>query len=83
MELTFCSLQEKEVINLCDGQRLGCVCDLSLDGCGRVLAIYVALPGKLFCFGKEKKLCIPWDRVEKIGEDTLLVTYPVNAEKPK
>ena len=27
----FSCLQEKEVINICDGRRLGCVCDLELD----------------------------------------------------
>ena len=27
----FSCLQEKEVINICDGRRLGCVCDLEMD----------------------------------------------------
>ena len=28
----FSCLQEKEVINICDGRRLGCVCDLDYSG---------------------------------------------------
>ena len=27
---TFCELREKEIINICDGARLGCICDLEV-----------------------------------------------------
>lgn len=30
---TFCELREKEIINICDGARLGCICDLEIDDC--------------------------------------------------
>ena len=75
--MRFTCLCEKEVINLCDGQRLGCICDIELDGCGRAQAILVGTGTKLFSFGKEKTVCIPWDRIDKIGDDTVLVTYPI------
>ena len=38
----FSCLQEKEVINICDGCRLGCVSDVVIDlKCGRVAALVV------------------------------------------
>lgn len=40
--INFCDLKRKEVINLCDGARLGCICDLEMDACsGAVYAIIV------------------------------------------
>ena len=36
------SLQDKEVINICDGSRLGYVCDLAVDSAtGRIISISV------------------------------------------
>ncbi len=75
MCLKFSDLCEKEVVNLCDGQRIGCVCDLSIDECARVLAIYVAPIGKLFSFKSKKPICIPWDRIQRLGEDVILVNW--------
>ena len=40
--------QEKEVINICNCKRLGCVVDADIDICnGRVLAIIIPVPGKI------------------------------------
>ena len=32
--MRLCELREKEVINICDGKRLGCIVDLEFDICG-------------------------------------------------
>ena len=29
--MTFSDLRRKEVINVCDGRRMGCVCDIIID----------------------------------------------------
>ena len=43
------SLQDKEVINICDGSRLGYVCDLAVDSAtGRIISISVPGSGSLF-----------------------------------
>ncbi len=72
---TYCELRRKEVINICDGARLGMICDLELDGCaGTVLAIVV--PGPCRCFGllrSNEELVIPFCKIKKIGEDVILV----------
>ncbi len=75
MCLKFSDLCEKEVVNLCDGQKIGYVCDLSFDECARVMAIYVAPIGKFFSCKRKKPICIPWDRIQRLGEDVILVNW--------
>lgn len=68
-------LQEKEVINIRDGIRLGFVSDIQIDtknGC--VVSIIVANSCKVFgIFGKEEEYIIPWCNIKKIGDDIILV----------
>ncbi len=67
-------LREKEVINLCDGARLGCAQDFEFDvSCGKLVALVIAGDGGIFGFGKKEDIIIPWDRIQCIGEDTILV----------
>ena len=65
-------LRERDVINLCDGKRLGYVCDFSVDTeCGKICAIYVS--NNLFCFGGQKSVIkISWECISCIGEDTIV-----------
>lgn len=74
--VSFCELGEKNVVNICDGEALGCVCNLELDICsGRVCALYAGRPGEgLFSRGRETR--IVWERIECIGEDVILVRLP-------
>lgn len=67
-------LRRLEIINLCDGACLGCASDFEFD-CedARVLALVVHGSGGFLGFGKEDDLVIPWENVECIGEDTILV----------
>lgn len=77
MELrtTFSDLKCKEVINICDGGRLGCVTDLELDLCtGAILSIIVPGEGRLLGLLRARDgLVIPFCRIQKIGEDVILV----------
>ncbi len=74
---TLNDLRKLEVINLCDGKRLGCVVDLEFDLClGNILAI--PLPrkgdfGDLFRKCDKKYIRVPWCNIERIGDDTILV----------
>ena len=37
------ALREKDVINICDGRRLGFICDFVIDtDCGKICAVYVS-----------------------------------------
>ena len=71
-------LRDKDVINICDGRKLGCVDDVEVDvNSGRLVAIIVPCDGRLFGFGRSKNLVILWDSIEKIGDDTILVRIDV------
>jgi len=72
--LNTCSLREKEVINLCDGMRLGCPEDFEVNACdGRIVAIIIPRPSGFFGLSHCNDLIIPWQKIECIGEDTILV----------
>lgn len=77
MVTKFSKLREKEVINICNGKRIGCVSDIELDlNTGRVLRLVIPKSGKCFGFSTVKNtLYIPWQNIEKIGDDTILVRY--------
>lgn len=67
-------LEKREVINLCSGQRLGCICDYELDvECGQILEIVVSSGGGIPILSKKEEYVIPWCKIECIGEDTVLV----------
>ena len=69
-----CDLREKEVINLCDGARLGCPCDFAFNSCdGRIVALIVPRGGGFLGLGRGQDLVIPWNKIECIGEDAILV----------
>lgn len=68
--------KHKEVINICDGKRLGYVQDVCADlDTGRITSIIV--PGgtiKLISlFTNCNDIIIPWERIKCIGEDLILV----------
>ena len=71
----FCDLRRKEVINLRDGARLGCICDLEIDICsGMIRSIVVPGPPRLFgLLRSDEELVIPFNRITKIGDDVILV----------
>jgi len=68
-------LRCKEVINICNGHRLGFVYDVEIDIItGRVVAIIIPGPCRfLGLFGREDDYIIPWDCITRIGEDIILV----------
>ena len=76
--MTFCELRQKEVINICDGARLGCICDLELEPCsGQILSIIVPGPGRLWGLLRGgEEIVIPYCKICKIGMDVILVDLP-------
>lgn len=72
---TTVSLRKKEIINLCDGSRLGFATEFEFDPkCTAITALMVPRGGCGFWgFGKPEYLFIPWCKIECIGEDTILV----------
>ena len=69
-----CEMRQKEVVNLCDGVRLGCPIDFEFDICnGRITAIIVPRSSGVFGILRGEDIVIPWNKIECIGKDAILV----------
>lgn len=67
------SLRTMEVIDLSTGTRLGFIKDLVID-CDNYKIISITLPSqKVSFFGKNDDIEIPWEKVNKVGLDVILV----------
>ncbi|MBQ8440337.1 MAG: YlmC/YmxH family sporulation protein [Clostridia bacterium] len=67
-------LRNLEIVNLCDGARLGYACDFEFDKeDARILSLVIPGNAGFLGFGREDDLIIPWQMIECIGEDTILV----------
>jgi len=74
MDITFCELREKEVVNLADGKRLGRVQDLVMEQCGKVIGLIVPGEKKLLkAVSRDESIFITWRNIVKIGDDVILV----------
>ena len=68
-------LKRMEVVNICDGKRLGFVGDLEIDECsGKIKYLVVPGPG-CFCgfLGREKEFLISYEDICQFGDDIILV----------
>lgn len=72
-------LKKLEVINLCDGSRLGNLCDVEIDLCmGSLTAIFVPRRCTFWEYFQrdiKKRIRISWEDIERIGDDTILVYW--------
>ena len=75
MELSFCELRAKEVVNICDGKRLGNIIDMTFSSrTGVVTGIVVPFGKGLFSILKSNQdIFIPYSKIVKIGKDVILV----------
>lgn len=68
-------MHNKEVINVCNGHRLGCVDDVEVDTCTAQL-VAIVIYGRSKCMGlmgREDDIIIGWKEIEVIGDETILV----------
>lgn len=77
------SLLNKEVINVCSGENIGCVCDILVDTtCGRVAKIVIPQKNNFISlFSKDSFIYISWCDIVKVGEDLILVDVNINRGK--
>lgn len=78
MEGTINDLKCREVVNICDGTRMGYVEDVQIDLClGRITAIVVPGQRRLMnVLGRRENIVIPWSAIRNIGDDIVLVDMP-------
>lgn len=77
--LTFCELRNRDVINICDGARLGRICDIEIDECsGQLLSLIIPGESKMFGLIKsDEELVVPYSAIKKLGDDVILVEVNV------
>ncbi len=68
-------LQNKDVINITDGKKVGNIIDIAIENNGKMTSLIVE-KSKFFVsmFSNKNELEIKWEQIEKIGEDVILVT---------
>ena len=84
MQCRFRDFRRKEVININDGTRLGFVADADIRiPEGQVIAIIVYGPARFFgLFGRGEEYYIPWDCIQRIGGDIILIDKPFQRRDP-
>ena len=80
-------LRRKEVINITDGGRLGF--DSGADAAdlrtpdGQTAALIVYGPARFFgLFGRGEEYYVPWDSIQRIGDDIILIDKPAQHRDP-
>ena len=84
MQCRMRDLRWKEVINIGDGCRLGFVSDVDIRiPEGQVIAIVVNGPCRFFgLFGRGEEFYIPWECIQRIGDDIILIDKPFQRREP-
>lgn len=69
-------LRAKEIINLCDGARLGYSTDFEFDKCtAQITGLVLEKSNGFLGLLQGERVVIPWCKIECIGEDTILVNF--------
>ena len=73
--MRFCEFRNKEVINVCNCQKLGHVADWIFDECSGCIEAIIVPRGAVFCgfFSDGAEYIIPFKCIKKIGKDIILV----------
>lgn len=68
-------LQYKEIVNL-DGKKIGNIVDVKLDRDGKLISLVLENDKRFLKFkNNDNEIEVSWDKIEKIGEDVILVNY--------
>jgi YlmC/YmxH family sporulation protein len=75
LKCTVTALRSKEVVNVDNGCRLGCVSDVEIDTCTGCLVSITVFCGRGIggFLGRGEEIVICWKDIVVIGEDTILV----------
>ena len=74
--MSFSEIRRKDVVNICDGKKLGKPIDLVLNdsACAEALVVPGRSGGLLGLLRQDREGCvIDWERVRRIGDDVILV----------
>lgn len=77
-------LSGKEIVNLCDGVRLGIIgdCELAIEEkSGRIMYLIVPQKSHFFILGERNYIEINWQWIKKIGPDLVIVELENKMQK--
>ena len=76
MNCRLTDIRQKEVISACDGCRIGYVDDVIVDTkCAKIVSLVIFGRSSFLGFiGKCEDYIIPWEKIELIGEDTIIIS---------
>ncbi len=79
MTIRIGDLRDRDVVNINDGKRLGLINDIELDvESGTIKAIIIpGAAGFMGVLGRKQDLVISWEKIVKVGVDTILVDFHV------
>lgn len=84
MEITFCELKNKQVINIIDGKQLGHISDLVFNTNNTKILGFIVPANKGFnLFKSNENIFIPYQNICKMGEDVVLVEICVSNARIK
>ena len=66
-------LQDKDIINVKDGKKIGNIIDIVINLEGNLQSIIVEQAKGMRVFTSKEDIEIAWKQIEKIGEDVILV----------
>ena len=65
-------LQDKDIVNISDGKKIGSIIDVNIDEEGSMKSLAVE-ESKFTLFNNKNEMEVLWKQIEKIGEDVILV----------
>ena len=84
--MSFSEIRRKDVVNICDGKKLGKPIDLVLNdsACAEALVVPGRSGGLLGLLRQDREGCIiPWGRVRRVGDDVILVEIDSRTDRPE
>lgn len=82
--MSYSELRRKDVVNICDGRKMGKPIDLILNdsACATALVVPGRFGGLLGMFRQDREgIVIDWSRVRRVGDDVILVE--VDSQRPE
>ena len=64
-------LQDKDVVNLFDGKKIGIIVDVNINSDGRIIEL--SIQKKRLFFFSISLTKVGWSQIDKIGKDVILV----------
>ncbi len=66
-------LQDKDIVNVEDGKKIGKIIDVVIDEQGNMKSLIVQRTKMLNIFSNASEIEVKWNQIKKIGTDVILV----------